>query len=102
MRNYELLNVKYGRQMGDDEEDDIKEQEEEMRDEGIRIEEVVEAIHMLKSGKAAGLDSITAEELQNVGTNGLEMLTELFNKISEEGRIPRNWEVGIAIPLFKK
>ena len=35
----ELLNVKWERQMGDDE-DDIKEQKEEIRDEGIRIEEL--------------------------------------------------------------
>ena len=34
----ELLKVKCRRQMGDDEDDDIKEQKEEMSDEGIRIE----------------------------------------------------------------
>ena len=55
--------MKCERQMGDEEEDDIKEQKEEMRDEGIRIEEVIEAIHMLKRGKAAGHDNITAEML---------------------------------------
>ena len=57
---------------------------------------------MLKRGKAAGHDNITAEMLQNMGENGLEMLTELFNKIWEEERIPKDWEVGIVIPLFKK
>ena len=50
----ELLNVKCERQTGDDEEAGIKEQKEEMRDEGIRIEEVIEAIYMLKRGIAAG------------------------------------------------
>jgi len=44
----ELLNVKCERQIGDDEKDDIKEQKKEMRDEGIRIEEVIETIYMLK------------------------------------------------------
>ena len=34
--------MKCERQMGDEEEDDIKEQKEEMRGEGIRIEEVIE------------------------------------------------------------
>jgi len=29
-------------------------------------------------------------------------LTEPFNKIWEEKRIPKDWEVGIIIPLFKK
>ena len=95
----ELLNVKCERQTGDDEEEDIKEQKEEMRDEGIRIEEVIETIHMLKRGKAAGHDNITADMLQE---NGLEMLAELFNKTWEEERISKNWEVGLVIPLFKK
>ena len=49
----ELLNVKCERQIGDDEEGDIKEQKEETRDEGIRIEEVIETIHMLKRGKSS-------------------------------------------------
>ena len=40
----ELLNAKCERQMGDEEEDDIKEQKEEMRDEWIRTEEFIEAI----------------------------------------------------------
>ena len=30
------------------------------------------------------------------------MLTKLFNKIWEEERIPKYWEVGIVITLFKK
>ena len=30
------------------------------------------------------------------------MLTELFNKIWEEERIPKDGEVRIVIPLFKK
>ena len=37
-----------------------------------------------------------------MGENRLEMLTVLFNKIWEEERIPKDWEVGIVIPLFKK
>ena len=74
----ELLNVKCESQIGNGKEEDIKEQTEEMRDEGIRIEEVIEAIHVLKRGKATGQDNITAEMLQNMGENGLEMLTEQF------------------------
>ena len=62
----EPWNVKCERQAGDDEEKDIGEQKEEMCDEGIRIEEVIEAIHMLKREKAAGQDNITAEMLQNM------------------------------------
>ena len=71
----ELLNVKYERQNRDDEEEDIKGQKEKMRYEGIEV------AYMLKRGKAAGHNNITAEMLQNMGENGREMLTELFNKI---------------------
>jgi len=48
----ELLNVKCERHMRDDEEEDIKEQKEDMRDEVRRAEEVAEAIHILKRGKS--------------------------------------------------
>ena len=77
--------------MGDDEEEDVEEQKEEMWDEGIRIEEV------LKRGTAAGHDDITAEMLQNMGENGLEMSTQLFDKIWEKERIPKDWEVRLVI-----
>ena len=59
----ELLNLKCERQIGDDEEKDIKQQKEEMREEGIRTEKVIQAIHILKMGKAAGHNNITAEML---------------------------------------
>ena len=62
----ELLNVKCERRMEDDEED-IKEQKEEMRDKGIRIEEVIEAIHMLKRGKAAGHYNINSGDVIKYG-----------------------------------
>ena len=71
-----------------------------MRDKETRIEEVIEAIYMLKRGKEVGHDDITVEMLQNMGENALEMLTGLINKIWEEDRIPNDWEVGIVIPLF--
>ena len=57
---------------------------------------------MLKRGKAAGHDNITGEMLKNLGENGLKILTKLDNKIREEERIPKHWEVGIVISLFKK
>ena len=47
----ELLDVKCGRQAEDDEEKYINERKEKIRDEGIRIEEVIEAIPMLKEEK---------------------------------------------------
>ena len=60
-----------------------------MGKERIRIEGVIEAIHTLKRGKAAGHDNITAKMLQNVEENGFKILTELFNKLWEEERTPK-------------
>ena len=37
-----------------------------------------------------------------MGENVLEMLIELSNKIWEKERIPKDWEVGIIITIFKK
>jgi len=56
---------------------------------------------MLKSDKATRYDNIRAGMIQNIGENEFEMLTERYNKIWKE-RIPRDWKVGIVIPLFKK
>ena len=57
---------------------------------------------MLKRGKAAGYDESTPEMIQSLGERGLEILTELLNEVWREERVPREWEVGIVIPLFKK
>ena len=57
---------------------------------------------MLKKGKAAGYDQITGEMLKNLGRNGLILLTDVFNKAMNENTIPKDWEVGVIIPIFKK
>ena len=85
MNRYNTLKNRWG----DDDKEDIEEQKEEMGDEGIKIEEFIEAKHVLKRRKSVGHDNITAEMLQIMEENGLEMLTELFNKIWEKERIPR-------------
>lgn len=38
--------------------------------------------------------------LQNLGEKGL--ITNMFNRISKEEKIPECWEPGVVIPLFKK
>ena len=59
------------RQTWDDDEEDIQEQREEIRNKGIIIKEYLEAIHMLKRSKATGHDNIPAEMLQNMRENDL-------------------------------
>ena len=65
----ELLKVMCERQTRDDEEEDIKEHKEEMRNEGLRIEEDIEATRMLKMEKAEGHDNVIAEMLRNMREN---------------------------------
>jgi Reverse transcriptase (RNA-dependent DNA polymerase)/Endonuclease-reverse transcriptase len=98
----ELLNVENTQEVDEIDEDILDEKQEEMEEERITTEEVKDAVKQLKRGKAAGYDSITAEMLQNLGKAGLEFLTELYNKIWREETIPKDWEIGIVIPLFKK
>lgn len=61
-----------------------------------------EAIRKLKKGKSAGHDNITGEMLQNLGEKGIRVLTKICNKAWSEGKIPRDWEIGIILPIFKK
>ena len=70
--------------------------------EEIKVEEVQEAVRWLKRGKAAGHDGITPEMLKGLGKVGIDMLTELFNRIWKEEMIPQDWEVGIILPIHKK
>lgn len=68
----------------------------------IKEEEVLESIKMLKRGKAAGNDEVTAEMLQNLGRNGIEVMTYLFNLAWREEKVPKDWEMGILVPIHKK
>lgn len=101
--NYEeLLSVEFERQTEYEEEENIQEQKEEMRDEAIIIEEVIEAVQMLKIGKVAEQDLITVEMLQNMGENRFEMLTELYNKIGRGREVRKRLGCWKVIPLFQK
>ena len=78
---------------------DPQEQDDEPK---IKLKEVIDAINMLKRGKAAGHDQITGEMLKNIGENELQLLNYLFNWVMTEKRLPDDWEIGIILPLFKK
>ena len=87
--------------------EEINEGEEQLGEEireldEIKVEEVKDSIRLLKRGKTAGHDGITAEMLKNMGRNGVDMLTKLFNRIWQEEKIPEDWELGILMPIHKK
>lgn len=56
---------------------------------------------ILKRGKAAEHHEIASEMLSNLGQREMEILTEILTKCSKESNIPKYWEVGIILPLFK-
>lgn len=68
----------------------------------IQVEEVIKVVKKLKGGKAAGYDGIAPEMIKNLGVKGLEGITKLFNKMWEEEKIPKDWEIGVLLPIYKK
>ena len=65
-------------------------------------EEILKAIKQLKSGKAAGPDSIPAEALKTNQDTTVRMFYPLFCKIWQEEEIPTEWKEGYLIKLPKK
>ena len=55
----------------------------------------------MKNGKAVGFDGIPIETWKTMGTQGVFLLTELFNKILVTGRMPDAWRVNIITPIYK-
>ena len=68
----------------------------------ITREEIRSALGDMKSGKAPGIDSITADLLRVDTDTTVNVLYELFNKIWEEESIPEDWSRGLIIKLPKK
>ena len=58
-------------------------------------------IRDLKRGKAAGLDTLTDEHLQNSHYSLPCVLAKLFNLIMAYGHVPDSWGLSYTIPLLK-
>ena len=67
----------------------------------ITLDEVKTMIDKLKTGKASGIDLITAELLKGLNELFLTVFTQLFNKIYDSGDFPEEWAVRIIVLLFK-
>ncbi len=66
----------------------------------ISIDEVLRSLNMAKHGKAAGIDDIKSEVLQN--PTSLTILHKLFNVCFDTGIVPKIWSKGIINPLPKR
>ena len=80
--------------------------ETELEDDGvsspISLGEVTVVVKQLHSGKAPGIDEIPPEMLKALGVEGLSWLTRLFNIAWGSGSVPKEWQTGVVVPLFKK
>jgi hypothetical protein len=64
--------------------------------------EVTAAIQAMKSGKAAGIDSIHAEMMKADIDTSTKVLTNLFSKVWSEETIPSDWCKGLIVKVPKK
>jgi len=66
------------------------------------LEEVCKCLSSLKCGKAAGSSGIVAEMLKAGGQLVAEKLWKFFRRVWDEVEVPKDWESGVVMPLFKK
>lgn len=53
-------------------------------------------------GKAAGHDGVTPEMIKHMGKKGRELLSRMIKLAWESKRIPKEWEVAVILPAYKK
>ncbi|GFR73937.1 retrovirus-related Pol polyprotein from type-1 retrotransposable element R2, partial [Elysia marginata] len=68
----------------------------------ISASEVAEALKLMKSGKACGIDGINTEMLKALGDFGIEVLTNLCNCMYSTAYIPEDLKTSVFILLPKK
>ena len=67
----------------------------------ITKDEINTCISKLKSGKAAGMDRISAEMIKTLVDQLLSVYEKIFNSIFRKGIYPHNWKESFIVPLFK-
>ena len=60
------------------------------------------AIKGIKSGKAAGEDEIRPEMLKVLTGEGIPWLTRVCQVAWKFSKTPRDWQIEVIIPIFKK
>jgi hypothetical protein len=67
----------------------------------ISKQEVKSAVLKMKCNKAPGPTGLGAEVLKAAGEVGISWMTDLFNAIVKEGRIPTDWDRSWMINVYK-
>ena len=70
--------------------------------EEIGQEEVETAMHKMKKGKATRADELRLEMLVTAGEVVVEWTGRLLNVCMQEGRIPKGWNMGLIVPIWKR
>lgn len=80
-----------------------KDSKQKRNTESIKITEmeVYSQIARVKLKKSSGEDGIWNEAWKNSAENIIDVITEIFNKMCEEG-FPDIWKLGIIQPLYKE
>ena len=73
----------------------------DLNERAISLEEVVEAVNEMKSGKAQGLDRFPVECILKCGMAVLEWLVRLLNLSLDMGVVPMDWRGACLVPMYK-
>ena len=60
--------------------------------EKVTLEEVEKAVKSMKLGKAAGVSEVAAEHIKASGMVGIEVITEIANRMLDGEGIPEDWK----------
>jgi hypothetical protein len=69
---------------------------------GVQRWEVERCIHLLKNGKACGVDGVVGEVLKHGGEWMVESVWMLCERVFMEGGLPGDWMKVIKVPVVKK
>ena len=74
----------------------------EVNTEPPTLTEVKEAIKKMKTGKAAGLDGITADMLKAEDIMTPKILRDILEQIWQSEETPKSWTIGLIVKMPKK
>ena len=69
--------------------------------ERVTEEEVKDAIKHMKLGRAAGVSGVAVEHIAASGMVGVEVITEICNRVLDGICIPDDWRYSVLVPLYK-
>ncbi|KAA3670323.1 uncharacterized protein DEA37_0010186 [Paragonimus westermani] len=67
----------------------------------VTREEVMNAIKAMKIGKAGGLSEVVAEHITASGNVGIDVITDIANRVLAGDDIPDDWRYSVLVPLYK-